>query len=564
MKSLFTVLLVCLFVCLSHTVLAGELPTKMVELKNEVDTILFLNNEAMIICVDLDGLINVTAKLQAFAMPSCTESWYLEVPIGAKGHCLPTNIWEDMATGRLYIGNGPLSAVDITNGKIVWALDYDIVGMVHNIIVGKQNLLVFGTKKRGGGISVSFKKDISQGISGHLTDPKLLCVDKATGKVIWEYKYEPDKFLSSQVYFPETSNPASDSSAPFESGLIFLQGKHIYCLDGMDGKQLWVTKEKVDGEVIIHGDCIYAIADEKLVCVNAKDGTPIWKTKKKIKGSFYLQNDLIFVNVDKKPMAYNAKDGKEIWKGKKQIGDYGFFLGVAGQDNLIVLNPGKFKNAVFEGKYGFYGISLAKGETNWYFEKGKDLYIWSLSFQANGNLSFLDKDKYWVIEPQSGMVVVEMKKKAYFNVPSGSGRHLSVNEDGILCYGGDKKNVIWNVEAKLAKRGGSFWKGALNLLIAINAIASSGYVPAYGQKPTTVVYFIPNDPEYAGFSLTDSLIIFPTRDQGILGVSPTDGATIWHVDIKNDPFPYYAPSLNYFVVPMKKELYLVDLSKVLK
>ncbi len=518
LRKLSQIVIIGILVLSAQTTLPRELDYVTADLRNEVDDVIF-PGENIAVCVDYAGKVNLTAKLQAFAVPGFEELWYREISLGKTHHQWICSIWIDTVANRLYVGNGPLCAVDIRTGDVLWTIEYKDVGIVQEVIPSGNHIVVMGTEKRGEkGITKDFNVMVYETIKNHLNHPKLLCLDKETGEISWQFEYEPLKAfdLSSQVI--------SDDASTFEKTSVYLKGKYIYCLNAVDGSLRWKSEDKTQGLLCLNGDVLYA-------------------------------------TLDKRPVAINAADGTVRWMSEEKIGEHTIMCPVQQEPGLLAFQPGEEKDGALIGKYKMYALSATDGAVRWKFDKGENL------IQMHGNdttVLFMDEKKCWLVNLVNGEVLMESKTEK--NYCHGI---LLMEQDGRLTLGkkgikrwrsnlkGNSKELTWEYEAEQARHGGGFlsavFDGLMKVVTGEVFLASVGISEKAAYRKGTFT-----STDYGTIGYKDTIIVFPTHDKGIQAISVADGSTLWQVDIKNDPFPYYSPSLDYMLVPMKKQIHFVN------
>jgi len=502
----FTFCFLVLF-CLVSYAFAGEPTFKSAELKNEVEDVIFPRDD-MVIVVNYAGRVNLTAKMQAFSLPDFEEVWYKEIPLGKAQHRWPLSIWVDESGTTMFVGNGPLCALDVVTGDTLWSVKYEDLGIVQNVEVDDKVLIVAGTEKKGTktGMDKGYAEIIYETVKSHLENPKLLCLDRNNGTIKWEFKYEEAKAfdLSSCVIYAN-KNDISNSN-------IFIKGKYIYCVNGKDGSLVWKTEDKAEGKPSLEKGILYANIKEYLVAMDPANGSTIWKVEEKLD------------------------------EHSRLIGWYG--------NMMILLVPGKEKDGIFEGKYKLYGINSDKGEMVWKFEKGKNLGRFQLK---NDEIILTDKEKFWIIDPNQGNILSQGKNEEDYDIGFKgleSGIVFIYGKKGIACYesykgkkGGD---LLWKYKGDLAERGGGFLSGLVSGMMALSGVTDEAKHFDQNMK-FSPIYF------------TENVVVFPTKKRGIQGISYDDGSVVWTLDIKDNPFVYAISPYDYCLAATKKEIHYVKL-----
>lgn len=500
--------------------LGGEPTTKSAKLRNETEDVIFPSND-MAIIVNYAGRVNLTAKMQAFTLPSLEEVWYKEIPLGKAEHRWPASIWLDESGITLCVGNGPLCAVDVKSGEILWSVKYDDVGIVQDVLIGDKTLLVMGTKKKGlkGIAKGDYNTIVYETVKNHLQDPKIACLDRVDGKKLWEFEYEPTKpYDLSSCFF-------SDSAGDFADGHIYIKGKYLYCLSG-------------------------------------KDGTLVWKSKEKAEGTPTLENGVLYANLKEYLVALKPETGSQIWKSSEKLDEHSRLIGWYADKNMILLVPGKEKDNSFEGGYKVYCVDSENGKLVWKFDKGKELCSNRL---YENEIVLTDKEKFWILDPSTGKVLAEDKNEKGYNIGLQllqDGSYLVCGSKGIRCYESYKSKkggkLLWKYEASLAEHGGGFLSGFVDAMMKIATgevfLRSVGIKNKAGYRDGMF-----RSIDHSTILSGDRFIIFPTRDKGVQGISLTDGSLVWTSDVKKDPFLYTIFPSSWFIAATKDFVYYIVL-----
>ena len=311
-------------------------------------------NDNLALAIDLSGLNKLTAKVQALSLPNLDELWYTEIPVGRRQRFTGT-WWLDEPANQLFIGGGPVSAVELNTGKVLWSLPYDSIGVAHRAIIGESKLLLLGTKKSGfkfnimgGGIDkASNWANEQQAAYGHKQNPILFCIDKAGGNIDWRLPFEPGKEHKKKkksIWSGETEYKireetrlnlvGSNGSSVYPDMLhakLLLQAKQTQCVDLQTGKTIWQPKKPLRGMAVPVADRLLVITDDHLCALRPADGSEEWRFKDKVncdwsmESSFSLVGQDALVNVGGRPVCVNISTGQQKWKSDKEIGETSMF-----------------------------------------------------------------------------------------------------------------------------------------------------------------------------------------------------------------------------------------------
>ncbi len=224
-----------------------------------------------------------------------------------------------------------------TGENVLWETPIPGLGHASPIIWGDHIFIATAVKPGG-------KSDLKVGLYGDIRsysekEPhqwRLLCLDKNSGKILWD-NLVVESIPRIQRHTKSThcnSTPATDGKRIVE--LFGSQG--LYCFD-MKGKELWnkdlgsldagyyVMKDTHwgfasspvlhDGKIILQCD---VAAEQYLAVLDAKDGKEIWRTPRKDVPTWSTplvvdtkHGTEIIVSGWKHIGAYDFKDGHEVW-----------------------------------------------------------------------------------------------------------------------------------------------------------------------------------------------------------------------------------------------------------
>jgi outer membrane protein assembly factor BamB len=199
--------------------------------------------------------------------------------------------------------------------NIVWKLKMPGAGASSPVILGNR---VFITAYSGYGLDTKNPGD-QKDLKRHL-----LCVDRASGKVIWSKDF--DAVLPEHNYKGEGAYQGYAASTPITDGehlYVFFGKTGVYCFD-LDGKQIWHTSVGkgvhagwgsgaspmfYKNLLIVNACC----ESGNLIALDKKDGKEVWRAwkpdKKKDKE---IKQPVQFGNSWGIPLLVKAKDGLEL------------------------------------------------------------------------------------------------------------------------------------------------------------------------------------------------------------------------------------------------------------
>jgi hypothetical protein len=143
--------------------------------------------------------------------------------------------------------------------------------------------------------------------------------------------------------------------------------------------------------------------------------------------------------------------------------------------------------------------------------------LWDV--RDDGSVLVWDKNRYRVLDGESGRIIFDLKNvKEALAIRAGE-RAVVITKNGMACHGDAGKSLVWKVKTKPSPSG------------------------------------------RFGVELLESILVYPTAKEGLLGISVADGSVRWTVDVKGDLVPHFSPSNRQVVIeiPKKKELHVVNL-----
>lgn len=205
--------------------------------------------------------------------------------------------------------------------NLVWRTELPGPGSSSPIVSGER---VFLTSYSGYGVDIKAPGDMSN-LTRHA-----LCLDKRSGKILWDYPVKTD--LPETAYngsYITMHGYASSSAVTDGKGVFFFMANAGVFAFTMDGKKVWDVSvgEKphpwgVGTSPILYGDLLIvnaALESNQLLALDRKTGKTVWSAKGfpaswntptivKVGG-----HDELVVNSSGKLRAFDPKDGKELW-----------------------------------------------------------------------------------------------------------------------------------------------------------------------------------------------------------------------------------------------------------
>lgn len=302
-------------------------------------------------------------------------------------------------------------------------------------IVWQDRIYVTTAVKRGGNaqVKIGLYGDINSAPETGPQEWRLLCLDKATGKVLWD-KLKLEAVPKSQRHTKASqcnSTPATDG----ERIVALFGSEGLFCFD-MEGKQLWQKDlGKMDagyyamtdaqwgfgsspllreGKVIVQCD---VLSEQFLAVYDAHDGHEIWRTRRKDVPTW--STPLIATSPGRTQIVVN---------GWKQIGGYDFATGrelwsLAGGGDIPVASP------IQAGQFAI--LTSAHGAVH---------PIRAIRLDAAGDITPSD-----IGDTNQAIAWSHPRSGTYLSTPIAVGHLLFSNLDGILtCFDIETGKINFN------------------------------------------------------------------------------------------------------------------------
>jgi outer membrane protein assembly factor BamB len=322
--------------------------------------------------------------------------------------------------------------------NLVWRTELPGPGSSSPIVSGDK---VFLTSYSGYGIDVKEPGDMAK-LKRHA-----LCLDKKTGKILWNQEITTD--LPNKPYTGTyiTTHGYASSSAVTDGKCVFFfmanAGIHAFTVDGQKVWDVSVGEKAHDWGVgsspILYGDLLIvnaALESNQLLALDRKTGKTVWSatgfpaswntpTIVKVDG-----HDELIVNSNGKLRAFDPKDGKELWFCKS-IAAAELCPSIVAHDGIIFVigHPGGQSQAVKAGGKG----DVSATNILWQAQKGSNV----------GSPVYMDDHLYFIndsrgvatcLDAKTGAVVYEQplasrqKRDRWYSTPLLAG-------DKMYCVG---------------------------------------------------------------------------------------------------------------------------------
>ncbi len=522
-----------------------------------------------VVGIDYTGIKTVSAKVNGYSLDDPKFLWRQDVEVNDKSRESWPHSVSDYATNRLYLGNGPFTAIDVVTGKILWTKSCDEFGFVPLDLfysVDDKWLLVAGSDKcKGlgfGGALASAVKDegmaetVFRTKERNFKEPYLRLIEAATGSAKWVYASESftwerdkgdTKVKSIEWQYYLVGDPVT---AP-NTAKILVSGKRMALINYADGKPVWESKNDVGVCAGRWGDLALCYDDKDLTAYRISDGSTAWKYKlesetpniesvahrgssndvfvgqkkslvrldlntgkpiwdlETIPGTKYrIIVPNLFVSNGKAVICYDFESGKPKWIDEGKNSHFVTVDDTVNQTVALVENADKIENGRRFGPYKLHGVDIATGKVLWNLDKFNGKKI--VSFNANhvGTLRISWDEGSEFLNRANGQPVTE----SYYYVRN------AFRDKELRCETNGGK-IAWSREAAISPK--SDW--------AIN----------YRLKR----------------------IILPNKNGTVEVLDLGTGESIWNVKAKGDPKIFIDDEMSprWFVVLMGDTIKLVDL-----
>lgn len=330
--------------------------------------------------------------------------------------CLPCLLAADWAQFRGPAGLGTSNETGLpaewsTSKNVVWKTALPGAGTSSPVVVGER---VYLTSYSGYGLSVDEPGDMDK-LMRHV-----VCVDRASGKIIWSKDFKPSLPESEYSGGNNTwhgyasSTPVADDANLY----VFFGRSGVYCLKLADGSEVWHADvgDKTNGwgsgnsPVLFENLLIVnaAVESDQMVALDKQTGKQVWSVRVG-KGARNTPNLVqapggkieLVVSLPGEPqgkiLGLDPKTGEELWSCRG-IRDGGYVCpSVIAHDGVVYAIGGRKNTAVAVRAGGRGDVS----ETH---------LLWTVSKGSNvASPSYHDGRIYWLHEKQGTVICLDAK-----------------------------------------------------------------------------------------------------------------------------------------------------------
>lgn len=393
---------------------------------------------------------------------------YLIVQTTLTAQVIPDRQWPAyrgyMSSGVLDDADLPESFDVIKNKNIRWKTDIPGMGISSPVIWGDRLFLTTAVSEDDrAGFKPGIFGDVRPVDDRSVHEWKVICIDKNTGKIIWErtaYRGVPEI-----KRHPKSTHANSSAATDGNYVVAFFGSEGLYCYD-MNGSLQWQKDFGVlksvfftmpgaewefasspiihQGVVIIQCD---VLENSFVAAYEVKTGREIWRTARDEYPGWCTPNiydnngeTIVAVNGYKHRGAYDFKTGREIWK-MSGGGDIQIPTPVIGKD-LVYFNSahGPSSPIIAVRKNAAGDITLKDGETSnagvqWSIPRGGS-YMQSLLLYHNRLYNTNWNGVINCLDPLTGQEIYQAKlgrSKSFIASPVASdGKIYFVDEEGTI------------------------------------------------------------------------------------------------------------------------------------
>lgn len=284
------------------------------------------------------------------------------------------------------------------------------------------------------------------------SDGGIFCVNKKTGKQVWQF----------------TSGGAVTSTSALDDNILVVSARDnfVYGLYKTNGKLSWKFKMKpssphtwgwdyYDASPVIHAHTVYVgSGDHNLYALNTKKGDLQWKfeTQDKIRASPQIVNEKIYVpSFDGYLYVINRKDGKFLEKFKTEGVDY--YGKIFGWDRTsLTSKPATIDSLMVFGSRdgGLYCINTMTNKQKWRFSYGSS-WVGSSPVIADSivYVGWSDKLVFSAINLLTGREIWNYDCQAYvYSTPVYDKKNIYVGAFNGKVYSFNKASgkLIWEIQ----------------------------------------------------------------------------------------------------------------------
>jgi outer membrane protein assembly factor BamB len=398
----------------------------------------------------------------------------------ASGQVVPERQWPGY---RGYMASGVLDNTNLPETfdfqkmiNIRWRIEIPGLGLSSPVIWGNKLFITTSVSQTDkAGFKPGIYGDISSVENTSVHEWKVFCIDKTTGKILWDRTAFTG--IPKIKRHPKSTHANATVATDGNHVVAFFGSEGLYCYD-YTGELLWQKKfgvlksvyfsmkdaewEFASSPIIFNGVLIIQcdiLENSFLAAYDIETGKELWKTARDENPGWctpniytYAGKNYVVVNGYKQRGGYDFETGKEVWQ-MSGGGDIQIPSPIIGKD-LIYFNSAHGKSSpIMAVKTDATGdITLKEGETKstfikWYQPRGGS-YLHTLLLYHNRLYNVNWNGMINCLDPFTGEEIYSTKlgkNRSFIASPVASdGRIFIIDEEGILYIikDGDTFNLI--------------------------------------------------------------------------------------------------------------------------
>lgn len=370
--------------------------------------------------------------------------------------------------------------------NIIWKVKLPGAGASCPVVKGDR---VFVTCYSGYGLDTKDPGDMND-LRRHL-----LCLDRVTGKTVWEKEFKP--LLPEHKYSGEGSYHGYAASTPLIDGkrlYVFFGKSGVYCFD-LEGKEIWhsLVGKNTNGwgsgpSPIVYKDTVIinaSVESGALVALDKNTGKEKWRSpgissawNTPVLVTTADQTQELIVSVQDRVVAVDPDSGKELWKAEgvhryvcpSVVANDGVVYAIGGGSTSLAVKSGG-KGEVTK-THGVWRVSKGsnvgspiyhEGHLYWASDSGGTVFcqeaatgkvifserlkpdsgqIWASPILADGKLYFVSKEKGTYVvaakpkfEQLAHNVIAGDKSRSNASIAASDGQLFLRNDQFLYCIG---------------------------------------------------------------------------------------------------------------------------------
>lgn len=505
----------------------------------------------VVLAVDYRGGGRVRALINAYSLSRREHLWRQEVEVQRKDEAEGQLALPDYKRNLLYLGNGPLSVLDVTTGQVRWTHPCNEVGSPD---LGTAQLMP------DGGLLIGSTKDC-----GEDQDKRVLLLDDATGAIRWSVTARAHEYKTGDVKHQDFQWLVmnGDDGAP---SLVVIAGERLQAVRYADGTPAWQVRDKVGRFITYLGGGIAFIDNDELTVYGLTTGTPAWTLDVKDPFARVMpipdEQDVVLVTYHR-AWRLDPASGTVRWTIRREDESW----------TRLVLPP-LFLITTGSREWGAYDLATGAKRWEWRREWGDGMEIDTtidvrvhqtvLIYEGKEWLQYLRRPaapfRVWALDAASGAVRWQLREVAGERI---QGVELLTND--ILAVLSEKTG-IWHVV--------TIADGSVTAVGAATARRSgAGYRVSYRDRGNTLMCVGPDGAtvwtrrgvpsqrtsDESHLEAAQGYVVWAARDGTVEIIRVTDGTSLYSTTADRDPTPVTTADGRHVLIPVGQTLKILSL-----